>query len=360
MYYLYLPHKFKHMKFIKGRDQSKKLYDNYVNYLAGRNIKPDDDQKSVLKELSRYLCSSKPLFRKPLYSGVYIWGPPGRGKSMLMDTCMRYFDGPKIRIHFHEFMYSVNKKLFTIKGSSDALPQVILEWFKPYKLVCFDEFHVHDIADSVLAGAFIKTITSKKCVLTSNYMPDKLFPDPLYRGAFLPSIELIKKRFNIMPLINYDDYRLRKIPDNVCFFDTDMHDAIITHLSEKDPSLTVQDGSVTLSGRGFKTFAQGDNTICMRFRDICGADSSYIDYLEFSIGYDTLFLSDITEHDFDSRNAMLRFVWLLDVLYDKKIRLYCTSEKPLIDMVRHRFNVNDADRCVSRLSEMRHAVHLVK
>src|SRR5437870_10615082 len=128
--------------------------------------------------------------------GLYLWGGVGRGKSFLMDAF--YATVPirrKTRMHFHPFMRDVHRELDTVKQEADPLALVASRWAKRYRLICFDEFHVSDIADAMILGRLLRGMFEAGIVfvMTSNYRPDDLWPDGLQRERFLPAIALIKE-----------------------------------------------------------------------------------------------------------------------------------------------------------------------
>jgi cell division protein ZapE len=165
-------------------DRLQKAYDDWVAYKAQRSSK--------LKRL---------ISRPEVPHGIYMWGGVGRGKSFLMDSF--YSVVPvirKTRLHFHEFMRGVHRQLDDLKGVADPLDEVAKRIARKYRLICFDEFHVSDIADAMILYNLLKALFDNgvSFVMTSNYMPDTLYPDGLHRDRIIPAINLLKEKLDVM------------------------------------------------------------------------------------------------------------------------------------------------------------------
>src|SRR5258707_8745169 len=178
-------------------ERLQRLYEEWTAYKAKRS--------NALKRL---------LVRPDLPKGVYLWGPVGRGKSFLMDSfflCVPL--ERKRRVHFHHFMREIHRDLDEVKGSEDPIAAVAEKVAKQYRLICFDEFHVSDIADAMILGRFLEQAMEKgvEFVMTSNYHPDQLYPNGLQRERFLPAIEALKARLDAIAVDNGTDYRRPKM-----------------------------------------------------------------------------------------------------------------------------------------------------
>ena len=154
------------------------------------------------------------LVKPPLPKGVYLWGPVGRGKSFLMDAfflCVPLVR--KRRVHFHHFMREIHRELDELKGTEDPIAEVAARTARRHRLICFDEFHVSDIADAMILGRFLEHVMDRgvEFVMTSNYHPDQLYPGGLQRERFLPAIELLKTRLDVVGVDSGTDYRRLKM-----------------------------------------------------------------------------------------------------------------------------------------------------
>ena len=178
-------------------DRLQQCYDDWVQYKAQRS--------STFKRL---------INRPQVPKGVYMWGGVGRGKSFLMDSF--YSVVPvvrKTRLHFHEFMRGVHQQLDELKGVADPLDEVAKRIAKKYRLICFDEFHVSDIADAMILYNLLSALFANgvSFIMTSNYDPDLLYPDGLHRDRMLPTIALLKDKLDVMNVDAGVDYRGRAL-----------------------------------------------------------------------------------------------------------------------------------------------------
>jgi predicted ATPase len=178
-------------------ERLQQLYEEWTAYKARRS--------NALKRL---------LVHPDLPKGVYLWGPVGRGKSFLMDAF--YLCVPlvrKRRVHFHHFMREIHREMNEVKGTEDPIAEVAARTARRYRLVCFDEFHVSDIADAMILGRYLEQAMARgvEFVMTSNYHPDQLYPNGLQRERFLPAIEFIKSRLDVVSVDNGTDYRRLKL-----------------------------------------------------------------------------------------------------------------------------------------------------
>src|SRR5881394_2529411 len=178
-------------------ERLQRLYEEWTAYKAKRN--------NALKRL---------LVHPDLPKGVYLWGPVGRGKSFLMDAF--YLCVPlerKRRVHFHHFMREIHRELDEVRGTEDPIAAVAERTARRYRLICFDEFHVSDIADAMILGRYLEQVMHRGVVfcMTSNYRADGLYPNGLQGERFLPAIELIKERLDVIEVDNGTDYRRLKM-----------------------------------------------------------------------------------------------------------------------------------------------------
>src|SRR3954466_1449256 len=169
-------------------ERLQRLYEEWTAYKAKRS--------NALKRL---------LIHPDLPKGVYLWGPVGRGKSFLMDAF--YLCVPlerKRRVHFHHFMREIHRELDEVRGTEDPIAAVAERTARRYRLICFDEFHVSDIADAMILGRYLEQVMDRgvEFVMTSNYRPEDLYPNGLQRERFLPTIELIKSRLDVASVDN--------------------------------------------------------------------------------------------------------------------------------------------------------------
>ena len=198
----------------------------YQQNLAKRGFVSDSSQWRAVERLQRLYeewraykkkrdsALRRLLVKPPLPKGVYLWGPVGRGKSFLMDSF--YLCVPlvrKRRVHFHHFMREIHRELNALKGTEDPIAEAAARTARRYRLVCFDEFHVSDIADAMILGRFLEQTMERgvQYVMTSNYHPDQLYPDGLQRERFQPVIELLKDKLDVVSVDNGTDYRRLKM-----------------------------------------------------------------------------------------------------------------------------------------------------
>jgi len=152
------------------------------------------------------------LRRPPIPRGIYLWGGVGAGKSFLMDA---FFAAVplirKTRLHFHEFMRGVHRELEDVRGMEDPLDEVARRTARRHRLICFDEFHVSDIADAMILHRLLRQLFELGVgfVMTSNYPPDRLYPDGLHRDRILPAIALLEERMEVVGINAGIDYRRR-------------------------------------------------------------------------------------------------------------------------------------------------------
>ena len=210
--------------------------------------------------------------------GVYFWGGVGRGKSFLMDC---FYDSVpyrrKKRIHFHAFMQQIHRDLDTYKGEEDPMGKVAAQVAREVRLLCFDEFHVSDIADAMILGRLLQALFERGVVfvMTSNYPPDGLYPNGLQRINFLPTIEMIKRRFDVVEVDHGTDYRLRTLEQMDAFL-VPADDEADRHLAsdfEKIAGTKGQGGEIEVLGyRGMKEFEIGFDNFDVPAENLLGGE----------------------------------------------------------------------------------------
>ncbi len=302
------------------------------------------------------------LFIHPeLPRGVWLWGGVGRGKSFLMDCFFAAVPYQrKRRVHFHAFMREVHQALKAHHSEPDPLAKVAEQIARQTRLMCFDEFHVSDIADAMILGRLMKALFDAGVVfcITSNYPPDGLYPNGLQRQNFLPTIALLNETLDVMEIDAGIDYRLRTLEQADMFLVDGMAESEAalrqTFQQLAGPSGDSQDArSVSLLGRELPVVAVASGIIWFDFATLCEGPRSQNDYLALAEEYHTLILSNVPQMALDDASAARRFTWLVDVLYDHHVKLIISAECAAEDLYTEGRQAGEFLRTVSRLVEMR-------
>ena len=301
----------------------------------------------------------KKVFKPVLPRGVYLWGGVGRGNSFLMD-CF-YAASPlekKIRIHFHEYMREVHRELHELSGLADPLDELSKRIAKRYRLICFDEFHINDIADAMILYRLLTALFEDRVqfVMTSNYKPSQLYPNGLHRDRLLPAIKLLEEQLDVLNVDAGNDYRRVQMAQVQAYLtpissqtDATLQQMFINlignQLEDLNPVLNIE-------SRELRPLHMGDGVVWFDFATLCCGPRSQNDYLEIAKQFHTVILSEVPYMPPRMTNEARRFIWLIDVLYDHKIKLIVSAEVLATDLYTEGQIISEFSRTVSRLIEM--------
>jgi cell division protein ZapE len=356
----------------------------YDARLARGEIRPDPAQAEGLAALVRLegdLARARPsrgLFRKPRpvsQRGVYLWGPVGRGKSMLMDL---FFEAApaaaKRRTHFHLFMGEIHRLIdawrkgdpaarkarFGQHKGDDPIPPVADVIAKAATLLCFDELQVTDIADAMILGRLFEALFARGVTLvaTSNRVPEDLYKDGINRQLFLPFIDMINQRLQVVRVGGPHDYRLDRLraagtwfspldPDNERSFDGLWRD-MLDGAEESGAEIEVLGRKVTLP------HAAG-GLLRASFASLCSVALGPNDYIAVAQTFHTVFLGDVPKLTASRREEARRFVTLIDTLYEAHTRTIVLAEAEPFQLYPEGDGAFEFERTASRLQEMRSA-----
>lgn len=296
--------------------------------------------------------------------GLYFWGGVGRGKSFLMDVffaCVPY--KRKRRLHFHNFMAEVHHEMKILATAKDPLIALADNIAKSTRLLCFDEFHVSDITDAMILGRLLAALFDRGVVMliTSNFPPEGLYPHGLQRQKFLPTIDLLKRNLGIINIGNGNDYRLREMPIEPFFMlNADAgSEARMATIFQRMAAGTIQSARhIEIQGRSIAVKKLAAKVVWFDFRIICGSPRAQADYLEIAHMFHTIFVSDIPQMTANEAAEAQRFIWLVDVLYDNRVKLIASSAVVLQKICSNSAQLHEFSRTVSRLSEMQSQSYL--
>ena len=265
--------------------------------------------------------------------GLYIWGGVGRGKSLMMDAFYNVCTlKRKRRVHFHEFMREIQTGMQALPGTEDPLEVISDQIARQLRLLCFDEFHVSDIADAMILGRLLELLTDKGVVLvmTSNYQPDDLYPNGLQRARFLPAIELLKIELEVIEIAGNRDHR-RRILESIPVYHAPLSKAAEQALARAFEAMSKAsykaNGVITLGNREVAYLRRAKGVIWFNFDELCVKARSQVDYLAIASQYHTVLVSGIPQlHAKNRADVVRRFTWLVDVFYDQRVKLICSAE----------------------------------
>ena len=341
----------------------------YDAELLARGFTSDPAQLHAVEALDR--CASewatykekrsnafKKLIHRPeIPRGVYMHGGVGRGKSFLMDC---FFTAVplrrKTRLHFHEFMREVHRELADMQGIVNPLDDLGRRMSLRYKLICFDEFHVADITDAMILHRLLAALFANGVgfVTTSNFKPDDLYPDGLHRDRILPAIDLLNEKLEVISVDNGIDYRRRTLEQLTLYHtplgkkaDGEMTEAF-NRLAEKQD----ENATLNIEARQIVARRKAGGVVWFDFKTLCGGPRSQNDYLEIASRFHTVLLSDVPYMPVRMASEARRFTWLIDVLYDRRVKLIMSAAVPPEALYTEGPMVHEFPRTMSRLNEM--------
>ncbi|WP_424362742.1 cell division protein ZapE [Methylocystis parvus] len=362
------------------------LLQRYDALVVERGLHPDAHQREAVKKLQALVdllakgrAPAAPLpkvlraffWQEQRPRGLYLWGPVGRGKTMLMNL---FFDmapvEKKRRAHFHGFMADVHDRLHRMRresagGLADPVTRVAHEIASEASLLCFDEFAVTDIADATILARLFATLFAENVlvVATSNVEPSRLYDGGRNRDLFLPFIALLQERMDVMRLAAPIDYRAQQnCAGEVFFAPADARaqaamDALFLSLAGAEQG---EPAEIEVKQRAIYIPQAAGRVARMSFAEICGRPYSAADYLAIAERFDAVILDDVPVLTPEQRNEARRLIMLVDVLYEAHalLALSAAAEPDYIYDASHGAEAQEYQRTISRLTEMRSRAYL--
>jgi cell division protein ZapE len=312
----------------------------------------------------------------PRIKGLYIFGDVGRGKTLLMDF---FFESSPVarkrRAHFHEFMLDVHERVYGFRqkmksgehAGEDPIRLVADELAQEAWLLCFDEFHVTDIADAMILGRLFAQLLERGVIViaTSNVAPGELYKDGLNRALFVPFIRMLEEHMDVVRLDARTDFRLEKLAGRPVWYvpADDKADAALDQAWRRlvgGHEGTPQE--LPLKGRTVHVPRAAMGVARFTFHDLCERPLAAADYLRIAREYHTVILDSVPLMTFDTRNAAKRFIILIDTLYDMNVKLIASAaaEAGALYAADDGFEVQEFKRTASRLIEMRSQAYLAR
>ena len=303
---------------------------------------------------------TKLISRPPIPRGVYMVGGVGRGKSFLMDCFFQSVPlTRKTRLHFHEFMREVHRELQDLKGTVNPLDELGTRIARRFRLICFDEFHVADVTDAMILHRLLAALFANRVsiVTSSNFHPDGLYPNGLHRDRILPAIELLKAKLEVIDVDHGTDYRQRTLAQLEMYHCPlgDVADAAMARAFEQLAEARDEEPVLQIEHRSLPAMRRAGGVVWFDFRTLCGGPRSQNDYLEIASRFHTVLLSQVPQMPPRLSSEARRFTWLVDVLYDRRVKLILSAAVPAEQLYSEGPLVHEFPRTASRLREMQSA-----
>jgi cell division protein ZapE len=358
----------------------------YEEALRKRGFSRDDSQYRAVQRLQRLYeewseykyrrrnALLRMIVRPPLPRGVYLWGGVGRGKTFLMDSFYRCLPlDRKRRVHFHHFMRDVHRELDELKGTTNPLDALADRIAKRYRLICFDEVAVSDVADALLLGRLFNRTMDRGVVycMTSNYAPDELYKGGLKREDFLPTIEVVKRRLDVLRVDGGTDYRKLALEHVTTYHAplTPVAEAALMEAFRQIAEVEEEFHELDVEGRVIPYRHRAGGVVWFDFSVICGWGRSQNDYIDLAKRFHTIIVSGVPRMSPERADEARRFTLLVDVLYDQRIKLIVSAEaRPGELLIRGQGQedpqlkamIFQFERTASRLSEMQTRDYLMQ
>jgi cell division protein ZapE len=338
-----------------GNANHRVIHDYFHHKALAQGYTLSHSQQRVIDCMARHATTLLPGSAAKNLPGLYLHGAVGRGKSWLLDGFFQAIPlAQKQRLHFHEFFAQLHQGMFSHRERPDALESTLDELLQDCRVLCFDEFHVHDIGDAMLITRLFKALLRRGILLllTSNYPPEGLLPNPLYHARFKPVIDLINTRMQVMEVGGPHDYRSQARTHTQQVFTQGRYVWPATpaqrqalNLPESGPHLALPVGTRHLPAR----HCEG-RTVAFTFSDLCDHPTAVMDYLELCRRFDHWIIDELPSLSDCSIAAQQRFINLIDVLYDQDKHLVVLGQRSLRESLSG--DAMDLARTRSRLGQL--------
>lgn len=346
----------------------------YRQRLAEGELVPDADQAraaahldTLAQALGRWQPNGWPFKARPP-RGLYLWGPVGRGKSMLLDL---FFEAAPVtkkrRVHFHEFMLAQHGFLRKARERGSGQDRLIADAAKAVaanaRLLCFDEIQVTDIADAMILGRLFERLFEEDVVMvaTSNRRPDDLYKNGINRQLFLPFIALLKQKLDIAEIAGPQDFRLRQLMSAPVYYaplGPAAEDAIEKTWKRLTAGAAPHAVTLDVNGRALHVTRQAAGVARFSFDELCARALGAADYLEIAERFHTVLLENVPRLTPAMREEAARFRILIDTFYEAKTKLVASAEAQPGDLYPAGDQSFEFERTASRLMEMRSEAYL--
>ncbi|MBV2097014.1 MAG: AFG1 family ATPase [Candidatus Thiodiazotropha sp. (ex Codakia orbicularis)] len=349
------------------------LHEHYKQQLLESGFESDPHQESVVaafdrlaRELQHNRRSSGWLWLKRRHPvvGIYLWGGVGRGKTWLMDLFVQHHSEVGIeRHHFHSFMRHIHAQLQQREGEPAPMQSTAAEMAQRSRVLCLDEFNVIDIGDAMLMRSLLESLEKSAITLvtTSNKHPDELYRGGIQRESFLPAIDILKRTNQVIELGGENDYRLQLFESSTVYH-TPLGDRAEREMGREFERLVSgevdRDGRYSVPGRAIRYLKRANGVIWCDFNALCGPPRWQNDYLELARCHHTVFVSDIPRLDGTWDDRTRRFINLVDVFYDQKVKLVISADAEPEGLYTGNRLAFDFKRTASRLQEMQSSAYL--
>lgn len=334
---------------------------------AGQFARPREDNGGILGHLRLDFWRAAPKSKStpPRARGIYIHGPVGRGKSMVMDL---FFESAPVsnkrRVHFHAFMQEVHARLKDFRdggadgGADAAIPALAERLIGEATLLCFDEFHVQNIADAMILGRLFGRLfdLGLTMVATSNFPPDRLYENGLNRDRFLPFIDRLKDELDVVDLLGPTDYRLERLqnlPVYYCPDDIAARAALARIFGLLTDEAEGAAEEIAIGSRRLVVPKAAHGVAWFDFAALCEQPLGAADYLALAGRYHSLILEGVPMLTRDLHNEARRFMTLVDALYECRVNLVISADAEPNALYQAGEGAFEFERTASRLMEMR-------
>ena len=340
------------------------LIEVYNAAVVGGEIRDDEFQRDIIADLQRVAddisVPARGWFnwgrKKPL-TGVYLYGPVGVGKTYLVDLFYECVpEQHKARFHFHHFMQQIDAQLRLLQGQKNPVKRIAADLTKSIRLLCLDEFLVHDVADAMILADLLQALFEHGIVLvaTANTPPDDLYLNGVHRERFLPAIASIKQHCQVLRLSEDRDYRLGRAPLMQAYLsplDAAARQSLINQFAAiaNNPA---EGAELTVQNRLIQCVKCSDQAVWFTFDVICNVPRCQLDYLEIADRFDTVFVSDIPELKPDDTVRAIMLIHFIDVMYDRGIHLIVSAAVIASRLYVSGPMIKSFQRTLSRLEEM--------
>ncbi len=352
----------------------------YQHAIALQGFVADDAQRRAVDALQA--CHEALHQGRAPITGVYLWGPVGRGKTWLMDQFYQSLRVPARRQHFHHFMGWVHQRLFQLTGTHDPLQALARELSQEVRVLCFDELFVNDIGDAIILGRLFQVMFEDGVVMvcTSNQPPDQLYADGFNRERFLPGIAAIEQHLQVVAVDGAEDHRLHPGAGLQRYW-VNQPDALAAVFKQLAEDQAVSSGPIPVGHRSILAVQSCETVLWCRYADLCEQPLAAMDFMLMCDRFNAILLSEVPNLSAQQRpgriargtedgaqrvvagdrelpqlsvhdDSVRRFIALVDECYDRKVPLFIEAQVPLECLYTEGYLAFPFRRTLSRLQEM--------